>query len=196
MALRALRGTGPSSPGASKVASPLAARRHQKGGSTKERGAGALGGRIAEPAPPRPAPRSSPTPACAPRLTLEAPARPKTPRGRSIALSKPRARSLSPPLPARSQAPQTLQMLPLLSTNRFLHVSARSTSNEGRNTCADFVGQVVQNLIPEAALVWAVCALVCLGKGRPRNRHVLYQGTASASPPRTIHTHISRRPPP
>lgn len=36
-------------------------------------------GEDGSPSPPRPAPRSSPTPACAPRLTLEAPARPKTP---------------------------------------------------------------------------------------------------------------------
>lgn len=90
MALRAVRGTGPASPSASKVASPAAARRHQKGGSAKESGTGAGGGRNVEPAPPRPARRSSPTPARAPHCTREASAHRIAPGGSSTALPEPR----------------------------------------------------------------------------------------------------------
>lgn len=136
MALRALRGTGPARPGTSKVASPVAARRHQKGGSAKESGAGARGGRITEPAPPRPAPRSSPTPACAPRRTREAPARPKTPCGRSAALpvlSIVRQECGAPDPPTAALAVNK-QVPPRVCQE---HKRLR------RKTCVDFVGQVV-----------------------------------------------------
>lgn len=123
MALRALRGTGPASPGAGKVAPPAAARRHQKGGSAKE--SARARGEDGAPSPPRPASQSHPRSLARPAAPRGSSAPPSSPSRAHRALSTARQDSGAPDPPTVALA--VCEQVP--------HVPARSTATRAQDLC-------------------------------------------------------------